>query len=317
MENNLPLVSIIISCRNEEKFIADCIDSFLRQDYPKDKMEILVIDGMSADKTRKIAGDYALKYFFVKIIDNQNKTTPFALNIGIKNSKGDFIFLAGAHAKYDEKFVLKSVKNIYEYGADVCGPALKTVTKKKTLIARAIALSLSSVFGAGNSAFRIGAKKPVWVDTVFGGCYKKEVFDKVGLFNEKLTRSQDMEFAQRMKKAGMKILMVPDITAYYYPKDILIAFFKHNIKDGIWAVYPLKFVKTPFKLRHYIPLIFVLTLPLSIWPYIPVSLYFSFKIALKEKNLRILFVLPAVFFSRHFAYGFGSILGLIKLVVKK
>lgn len=317
MEKKLPLVSIIIVCRNEERFIAGCLDSFIEQDYQKDKMEILVVDGVSEDGTREIVGEYSQKYPFIKLINNPDKVTPFAFNIGIKNSKGDLIFLPGAHAKYDKHLVSNSVNNIYAHNADVVGGVLKTITKKNTLIARAIALSLSSVFGAGNSAFRTGTEKPIWVDTVFAGCYKKEVFEKVGLFNQKLVRSQDMEFSQRMKKAGIKILLAPDVKAYYYPKDTLGAFLRHNFKDGIWAVYPLKFVQVPFKLRHYIPLIFVLTLPFSIWPYIFASAYFSFKIAQKEKDYKLFFALPVVFFARHFAYGVGSVLGLIKLVIEK
>lgn len=314
MKSKLPLVSIIISCRNEERFIADCLDSFIVQNYPKDELEVLVVDGMSEDNTRKIIKDYSSKYKFIKLIDNLNKLTPFAVNLGIKNSKGEIIFLAGAHAKYSSDLILKLVKNINKYEADVVGGVLKTLPKENTLWARAIALSLSSSFGAGNSAFRTGVEKPTWADTVFAGCYKKSVFERVGLFNEKLIRSQDMEFAQRMKKAGIKVLLIPDVVAYYYPKDNLFEFFKHNLKDGIWAVYPLKFVKTPLKLRHYIPLIFVLTLPLSIWPYIPVSLFFSYKIAASEKDLKLFFAMPLVFFVRHFAYGVGSILGLIKLI---
>jgi len=314
MKNNLPLVSIIIPCRNEEKFISECLNSVINQDYPKSNMEVLVIDGISEDKTKKIVQDYSIKYPFIKLINNPNKTTPFALNLGIKNSSGEILIRLDSHAKYEEKYISKCVKYLNEYNADNVGGLLKTIPSKNTLIARAIALSLSSVFGAGNSAFRIGAEKPIWVDTVFGGCYKKEIFDKVGLFNENLTRSQDMEFNLRLKKIGGKILLVPDIVAYYYPKDKLLDFLKHNIKDGIWSVYPLKFVKIPFKLRHYIPLIFVLTLPLSIWPYILVSFYFSFKITIREKDWKLFFVLPIVFFARHFAYGFGSIVGLIKLL---
>lgn len=314
MEKSSLPVSIIIACRNEERFIGNCLDSFLTQDYFKEDMEILVVDGMSEDKTREIVKEYSQKYSFIKLIDNPNKTTPFAFNIGIKNSKGDFLFFIGAHAKYEKNFISKSIEYLKKYNADVSGGVLKTMPKTNTLFARAIALSLSSVFGAGNSVFRTGTKKPVWVDTVFGGCYKREVFDKVGLLNEKLTRSQDMEFSQRMKKAGIKILLFPEVVANYYPKDTLKGFFKHNFKDGVWAVYPLKFVKTPLKLRHYIPLIFVATLPLSIWPYILVSLYFSFKISLKENNFRLLLVSPIVFFVRHFAYGVGSLWGLIKLV---
>lgn len=310
-------VSIIVLCRNEERFIAGCLDSLLEQSYLKDKMEILVVDGMSEDKTREIIGRYSKEHAFIKLVDNPKKFTPFALNLGIKNAKGGVIFLAGAHAKYDKDYVLKCVKYLDEYKADIVGGTLKTIPKKNTLWAKAIALSLSSVFGAGNSAFRIGAEKPIWVDTVFGGCYKKEVFDKVGVFNENLIRSQDMEFSQRLKKASVKILLVPDIAASYYPKDNLSGFLKHNFKDGIWAVYPLKFVKIPFKLRHYIPLIFVLTLPISIWPYILVSLYFSFKIAVKEKDVKLLFALPIVFFVRHMAYGIGSLFAIIKLAIEK
>lgn len=314
---NLPLVSIIISCRNEENFIAGCLGSFLEQDYPKEKIEILVVDGMSEDKTREIVKKYSKEHSSVKLVDNVNKVTPYAFNLGIKNSAGELIFLAGAHAKYDRQFVLKSVQSLYKYKADVAGGSLKTIPKNNTLWARAIALSLSSSFGAGNSAFRVGVDKPTWVDTVFGGCYRRKIFEKVGLFNEKLVRSQDMEFSQRLKKVGAKILLVPDVVAYYYPKDTLVGFLKHNLKDGIWAVYPLKFVRIPFKLRHYIPLIFVLTLPVSIYPYLPVSLYFSWKIAKREKDLKLLLALPVVFFVRHFSYGLGSIIGIIKLAIGK
>ena len=315
MKNNFPLASIIIPCRNEEKFIANCLDSFLEQDYPKDSIEILVIDGASTDKTRDIVVGYSQKYPFIKLINNSNKFTPFALNLGIKNAKGEVIFLTGGHANFNKNYVSQCVKYSNEYKADIVGGTLKTVPKKDTLTAKAIAQSLSSFFGAGNSNFRTGAEKPTWVDTVFGGCYRKEIFAKIGLFNENLIRSQDMEFNLRLKRAGGKILLVPDITAYYYPKDTMLGFLKHNIKDGIWAVYPLKFVKFPLKLRHYIPLIFVLTLPLNIFPYIFVSLYFSFKIALKEKDLRLFFVLPIVFFVRHFGYGIGSLWGIVKLIV--
>ncbi len=123
-----------------------------------------------------------------------------------------------------------------------------------------------------------------------------------------------MEFNLRLKKAGGKILLVPDIVSYYYPKSNLKDFFLHNIKDGIWSIFPLKFIKTPFKIRHYIPLIFVLTLPLSIWPYIILSIYFSLKIAFRDKDWRYFFVMPLVFGIRHIGYGLGSLFGLLKLI---
>jgi GT2 family glycosyltransferase len=274
------------------------------------------VDGMSEDRTREIIEDFRLKNanLKIKLIDNPRKFTNFAFNIGIKEAKGEIVMLMGAHATYEKDYVSKCVKYLKEYNADCVGGVLKTIPAENTLIAKAIAISLSHPFGAGTSYFRIGAKEPREVDTVFGGCYKKEVFGKIGLFNENLLRSQDMEFNLRLKRVGGKILLFPDIVAYYYPQLNLKDFFLHNFKDGIWAILPFKLAKTPLKLRHYIPLFFVLTFPISIWSYILLSLFFSAQIALREKDFRLFFLMPIAFFCRHFAYGLGSIFGLIKLL---
>jgi len=309
----LSFVSIIIPCRNEEKYIGKCLDSILGQDYPKESLEILVVDGMSEDKTREIIKEYSEKYSFIKFLENPNKFTSFALNIGIKNAQGEVILRMDAHAGYEKYYISKCVKYLRESGADNVGGVMKTLPSKNTVWAQAIAISLSHPFGVGGSQFRKGTDKPKWVDTVFGGCYKREVFDKIGLFNENLIRSQDMEFNLRLKKAGGKILLHPEIVSYYYPKSNLKDFFVHNIKDGIWAIYPLKFVKIPLRLRHYIPLIFILTLPLGIWPYILLSLFFSAKIAFRKKDVRLFFVMLLVFGARHIGYGLGSAWGIIKL----
>ena len=309
-------VSIIIPCRNEERYIGKCLDSIVSQDFSKEILEVLVIDGMSEDKTKEIVAKYASKYSFIKLLDNSKKFTPFGLNIGVKEAKGEIILRMDAHASYEKDYISKCLKYLKEYNADNVGGILKTLPAENTISAEAIALSLSHPFGVGTSYFRLGAKEPREVDTVFGGCYKREVFEKIGLFNENLKRSQDIEFNLRLKRAGGKILLVPDIISYYYPKSNLEDFFLHNFEDGTWAVLPLKFVKTPLKLRHYIPLIFVLTLPLSIWPYIPISLFFSAQIAFCEKDPRLFFVMPLIFATRHFGYGLGSIFGLIKLFVQ-
>jgi len=310
---NDSFVSIIIPCRNEEKYIAKCLETILSQDYPKERTEVLVVDGMSEDKTREIVGDYLKKYPFIKLLDNPKKFTNFAFNTGIKEAKGEIIMLMGAHAGYEKDYVSKCVRYLNEYDADNVGGVMKTLPSKNTLIAEAIAYCLSHPFGAGNSYFRIGSNEPRWVDTVFGGCYKKKVFDKIGLFNENLLRSQDMELNLRLKKAGGKILLVPDIVNYYYPKATLREFLKHNFSDGVWAVYPLKFGLHFFSFRHFIPLIFILMLPVVFWPYALISLLFSLRIAMKKKDIRLFFVMPLVFAARHFGYGTGSIWGLIKL----
>lgn len=330
MNKNLPIVSVIVPCYNEEKFIGKCLESILNQDYPKKKLEILVVDGISDDKTREIVKNYNKRYPFIKLLDNSKKFTPSAFNVGIKKSEGNIIILMGAHARYEKNYVSKCVKYLEKYKADNVGGILKTVSSENTIIAKIITLSISHPFGTGDSHFKIGSKKPKLVDTVFGGCYKKEIFDKIGFFNENLIRSQDMEFNLRLKRAGGKILLVPDIISYYYPKSNLKDFFIHNFKDGIWAIYPLKFVKIPLKLRHYIPFLFVSSLlgtgllgifiPIFFWlfllilgSYFLVAIYFSIKLGVKEKDIKFSLLMPMVFACRHVGYGLGSIWGLIKL----
>ena len=322
-------VSIIIPCRNEEKFIGRCLSSVVAQDFPKEDLEVLVIDGMSEDKTEAIIKSFSLKYPFIKMFKNPKKITPSALNIGIKASNGEIIIRMDAHATYKKDYVSKSVRYLEKYKADNIGGIWIIIPRKNTLIGKTIAKVMSSPFGAGNAYYKIGSEKLKEVDTVPFGCYRRGVFKKIGLFNENLVRSQDMEFNLRLKKSGGKIFLFPEIVGYYYVRSNLKDFFIHNFEDGIWSVYPLKFVKMPFKLRHYIPLIFVLglffSLILSIFSivgkilfvlifgtYLFFSLFFSLKIALIE-GPKYFFAAPLVFFVRHFGYGLGSVYGLIKL----
>jgi len=331
---NNPLVSIIIPCRNEEKFIARCLNSVLGQDYPKDKIEILTVDGRSDDGTKQMIKKYIQQYPSIKLLDNPKRVTPAAFNIGIKNSYGELIIIMGAHSIYEKNYISKCVKYSNEYGADNVGGVWKIMPAKNTLINKAIVFASGSAFGAGNAYYRKGYSKGVkWVDTVFGGCYKKEVFEKIGLFNENLKRNQDLEFNLRLRKAGGKILLCPDIITYYYPKSTFIEFWNHNFEDGFWVTYPLKFGVKAFSLRHLMPLIFVSSLigtgilgifflP-SFWLflgifglYIVLSFYFCSKIVIKEKNWRYFFLMPIAFSCRHIAYGLGSVKGILDFIIK-
>ncbi|MBI4101386.1 MAG: glycosyltransferase family 2 protein [Candidatus Nealsonbacteria bacterium] len=311
--SSLPFVSIIIPARNEEKFILKCLETIVGQDFPKENLEVLVVDGASEDKTKEIAFLWSQQYPWIRILDNPRKFTPFGLNIGIHEARGEIIVRMDAHAGYAKDYVLRCVNHLLESGADNVGGTMRTLPSENTLTARAISLCLTSPFGAASS-FRLGVAEPQEVDTVFGGCWRKSVFSRIGFFNEKMIRSQDLEFNLRLKKAGGKIMLFPDIVVEYYPQSALGKFFKHNWQDGIWSIYPLKFIKTGFKLRHYLPLIFILTLPLSVWPYSLVSLVFSLKIALRERDARLFLLMPVVFGARHFGYGLGSLFGVVKLL---
>ena len=326
-----PAVSVIIPCRNEEKFIAGCLDSILAQTYPKDKLEVLVIDGQSTDKTPEIVSSYSASHPFISLVENPGVVTPKAMNLGIQKSRGEVIVRLDAHSTYPNDYIEKGIFYLEKYGADNVGGIRQATPAKNTLAAKAIALTFSSFFGVGNAQYQTGTKEPREVDTVFCGFYRKEVFNRIGLYNENLIRSQDMELNIRLKKNGGKIILVPDITVKYFPKSNFTDFFRHNIKDGIWAIVPLKF-GIRLKLRHFIPLFFVAgvigSLILSAWKgyflfltfgilvlYLAAALYFSIKLVAENKNFSLLPFVVFAFFVRHFGFGTGSIIGIIKLIV--
>ncbi len=334
MKNNLPLVSIIIPCRNEEKFINKCLESIMANDYPKDRLEILVVDGMSEDRTRKIMERYTQQYSFIRLLDNPKKITPCAFNMGIKHANGEFIMIMSAHAACKRDYILKCIKNSQKYNADNVGGMWRIVPRDNNLVGKAITLVLSHPFGVGNAYYRIDySKEPRWVDTAAYGCYRRDVFKKIGFFNEKLIHSQDMDFNLRLKRAGGKTLLVPDAIVYYYARSDFKSFCKHNFRNGVWAIYPMKYVKhMPVSYRHLIPLVFVSSLVGSaifssfsvvfLWLFLFIvgsyslaNFYFSCKTAFREKNFRYLFIIPIMFASFHIGYGLGSIWGAIKLLM--
>lgn len=323
-----PVVSVIVPCRNESQFISACLDSILGNDYPKESLEILVVDGMSEDSTRSIVNTYDRVHAHIRVLDNPKQHVTAAVNVGIKAAKGEIIMvMGGAHATYAPNYISSCVSCLQTYNVENVGGVIVATPADETLVAKGIALVLSHPFGTGNSYFRIGSKRPRWVDTVFGGCYRKELFEKLGLWNEELSRGSDMDFHIRLKQAGGRTLLVPDIVAYYYPKTTLAAFAEHNFDDGFWAFYPLKFGKKIFSWRHVVPLAFILILIISglLAPflhsfqtflvgigsaYMVANLVASLQVALREQCWSYLVVLPIAFAVRHLAYGAGALVGL-------
>ena len=324
-------ITIVIPCRNEEKIIGKCLDSILAQDYSRDRMEVLVVDGASVDGTRVVVDGFVQRNFFIRILDNPRKIASFALNKGINEAKGEVVIRMDAHAQYPSDYVSKCVKYLNEYAVDNVGGVCLTLPGAETLKAKAITLALSTPFGVGNSYFRIGTKEPKIVDTVPFGCYRRGVFERIGNFNENLVRNQDIEFNLRLKKAGGKILLVPDIKSYYYARDNFRDLFRNNFENGFWVIYGMKFAKLPFSLRHLAPFSLVSLLILSaallavnqnfifvfyliLGLYLLLNIVMSLSIAFKKGISYFLFVALS-FFILHFSYGLGSICGLARLIL--
>jgi succinoglycan biosynthesis protein ExoA len=314
-----PFVSVIVPCRNEAATLGRCLDSALASDYPADRMEVLVVDGMSEDGSRACIEQYAARDPRVRRIDNPARVTPAALNRAIRAARGDLILRLDAHSALAPDYLRLAVEHLDTFGADAVGGAMRTLPQKPGPFAEAIRVALTHLFGVGNSHFRTGAAQPRWVDTVFGACWRREVFERVGLFDEKLERSQDLEFSLRLGRAGGKILLVPRMEIRYYARAELVAFWRHNWTNGVWAVLPFAYARgVPVRWRHLVPLAFVAALVatqgLALLPYATLSLTISLHAAWKERKARLAVLLPVAFASLHLAYGAGSLWGVLRLI---
>ena len=328
---SLSCVSIIIPCRNERRFIGICLESIISNDYPKQALEVLVVDGMSEDGTPAIVMDYAQKYSFITLLENPQKITPSALNIAIRKAKGEIIMRMDAHASYDRDYISKCVRALCEYSADNVGGVWRIVPRADTLVGRAIARSLSHRFGVGNAHYRLAnCRQPKWVDTVPFMCCREEVFQRIGLFNENRRRGQDMEFSLRLRHAGGRTLLVPDIASCYFARSDMKAFWQHNWTNGVWAILPFLYSDiVPVSWRHLVPLAFVVSLltsaglamrsPTGLWilgslagVYTGASLAASLQVSWRERDPRYLALMPLVFSSLHIGYGLGSLWGVVR-----
>jgi cellulose synthase/poly-beta-1,6-N-acetylglucosamine synthase-like glycosyltransferase len=231
-----PYVSVLIPVRNEAAHIKDLFGPLLSQTYPKDRMEVIVVDGMSNDGTRDIVQRFieTNRYLSVRLVDNPKGQRAAALNIGIKNAAGNVIVRVDARTELPKDYIEKCVATLLETGADNVGGVQRPIVEKtgKGHRARqtqfAIGLAMSHFFGVGNAQFRLG-KQSGYVDTVYLGCFRKAVFDKVGLFDqEAAVIGEDTDMNHRIRKAGGKVYLNKDIIAYYYPRD--------NLKD-LWKLY--------------------------------------------------------------------------------
>jgi glycosyltransferase involved in cell wall biosynthesis len=328
----MPFASVLVATRNEEKHISKCLDSIIANDYPKDRMEILVIDGMSGDGTREIVKDYASRSPLVRLVDNPKRYFPAAMNAGIQNARGDVILITSAHSLCDPQYVSACVRHQMESGAENVGGVLRIERGSETTVGRAIALALASKFGSGNAHVKTGVEVPTWADTAAFGCYRRELFDRVGLFDERLLSSSDLDLNLRIRTAGGRILLVPEIVVQYFADATLVAFLKHNFADGVWISYVMKFGKRAWSWRHWVPALFVLSLAWAfalgganrwfLWMgaliaglYAAVSFAVSLQIATREREPWFALLLPVVFAVRHFMHGMGTLFGLLLVIL--
>lgn len=328
--NKHPLVSVIIPCRNEEKTIHESILSLQKQQYPMDRLEIIVADGFSTDHTREKLAKLKKIIPQLYVVDNPQIITPAAMNCAIRASRGSVIVLLGAHASFSENYLAEAVKLLESEDVDCVGGRIETISS--TPSAQVIAIAMSSPFGIGDAKFRYSDKEEL-VDTVAFGAYRREVFDRIGYFDEALPRNEDDEFNYRLRKTGGKILLSPKMRAQYYSRASLRSLWRQYYGYGKGKVKVAQKHATMMKARHIIPALFVastvilsiisLFQPTLLFPlmlclssYFAVSLFFSYRVA-QIYGWKYLFTLPLVFLILHVSYGCGTNMGIIHLISHK
>jgi glycosyltransferase involved in cell wall biosynthesis len=325
-------VSVVIPCFNEEKYIGGILDDILAQDYPKENLEVMVVDGMSRDRTPDIIRSYGERHPFIRLEPNEKQFVPFALNIGIRKAKGELIVIMGSHAKYPPGYISGLVAASAELNADNVGGVCVAMPAAAKVKANAIASVLSSPFGVGNAMFRIGAGKRMKVDTVTFGCYRRQVFERIGYFDEELLRNQDDEFNGRLLKNGGTIYLIPEIKIEYYPRSTISGLRRMYYQYGLFKPLVARKLGRPATIRQLVPPLFLLFLlafiPGSFFhPYILITLIsvaglyilagllMTAKIAWKKKQPGQLFFLPWLFPVVHFSYGWGYLVGIVRFII--
>ena len=329
MTDPRPLVSVVIPCRNEERTIGLVLDALYRQTYPRERMEIIVADGYSADDTRGRVRAYAGGHpnLPLRLIDNPGLTAPAALNAGVRESKGEIIMRMDAHALPDPDYVEQSVRALAENRCEGAGGMWEIQPGGPGIVARAIAAAAGSPLATGGVRYR-SEGKPGEVDTVPFGAFPRSVFDRVGFFNEQVPVNEDYEFFYRIRAAGGKIFFSPAIRSQYIARADIRSLAGQYFLYGRQKAVMLSFHPRSLRMRQVIPAVFVLSLvvlaigsaifpPAAILLCVEAALYaaviagFSIREAVKRKNAALAAVLPWVFACIHFSWGTGFWAGMI------
>lgn len=252
-------VSIVIPMRNEERFVTRCLDSILAQLGNRDDVEVLCVDGASEDGTARIVAEYAARDPRVRLLSNPQRIVPVAMNLALAAARGRFIMRLDCHAEYDADYVAASVEVLERTGADIVGGYLTTLPGQDTPVGRAIAAATSSRFGVGGSAFRTGGGEQE-VDAFPFGTFRRTVFERVGVYDERLVRNQDIELTSRARAAGCKVMLSPSIRLTYFTRSTFAGLRQQSFNNGLWNPYTVWLTGGGLRPRHFVPLAFVLSL---------------------------------------------------------
>ena len=318
-------VSVIVVTRNEERYILNCIKSIEAQFKKSDNWELIIVDGLSEDKTKEIATNYLQTVDYGhQILNNDKKILSAGWNMGIKNAKGKYVVRPDAHGALHKGYIKYGLE-VLEQKPDVTAVGGVLETKAKGFWGNVIKEALSSRVGVGNSSFRT-ATKSGYYDTAVFALYRKEIFDKVGYFDENLIRHQDNDMHRRIKEAGGKFYLDIRMVADYYCRDTVPKLLKQMYNIGRYL--PDVMGDGSLSIRHFAPFIFYMSVIIllllglfeSVFVYLAFLIFGGYlfvivtdtllRVVKKKKPSLLLniFIIPAM----HASYAFGTLIGFIQ-----
>jgi glycosyltransferase involved in cell wall biosynthesis len=323
-----PFISVIVPIRNESGYISGCLNSILQNDWPTERMEVLVVDGMSTDDTLEQVAVIAQRDPRVRLLQNPRQVQTSAMNIGIREAQGSIILRVDGHAEIQSDYVRRSAMELMQRPECWCvGGVVETVNETK--IGRIIAASTSCPVGVGNSQFRIGGNAG-YADTVPFGGYWKWVFEKIGGYDEELARNEDDELNARVIENGGRIFLNPEIRSRYFSRSTLQKLWKQYYQYGVWRIRTIQ-KRGSASLRYLVPMVFVLAVIVAISAAVvspmlrPLSASFGVLylaglligavMVSRKTGLAGFLLSPLVFAILHFSYGIGSLFGILWFTV--
>lgn len=327
------LVSLCVIAYNEEKSIKGLLKDIREQTFDHKRMEVILVNNGSTDRTGRIMEEFAENQDFYNVIVLRNKKSNQATgwNTAFLNSAGDIIIKVDAHSEIPENFVEMNVKVILS-GEDVCGGGRPNITEGDTPFENTLLVAEECMFGGKFATYRNKQNRKRYVNSIFNGAYKSEVFAKVGGFNEALGRTEDNEFHYRITKAGYRICCSPNIVSYQYIRSSFLGMLKQKFDNGLWIGGTVKVYPKCLSWFHFVPFVFVLSLIICtvvalLWnsillilllcSYLLFDLYITYNSFKSEKRCTYFFLLPLMFPMLHISYGLGTLVGIIKSPVRK
>lgn len=318
-------VSIIITARNEEKYLPMLFEDILNQTFPLQNIEVVLMDSNSTDNTRLVMEEFKKnnETLSVQIVTNERQIQAAGFNEGVKHATGDVVLKIDAHSRIPADFVQKNVDEILA-GAYVCGGNRPTVVDSADDFSKTLHIVEESALGSSIANYRKSDVKRK-VNSIFHGMYRKEVFDKVGLADERLLRTEDNEFHYRVRKAGYDIIFNPEIESYQYIRPTFTKMIQQKFANGYWIGLTSHVCRDCLSLFHFGPGVFVATLlvlmMLTLVSFVPLlTVVFLYLLAVlglsifeisKQKFNPTLLLIPFIMIAIHFAYGVGTIKGWI------